>query len=151
MAALVAFEMKRKRMQRAGKYVLIYFGFSFCPDICPKELEKLTQIINLIDKEHGEVVQPIFITVDPARDTVAQVAEYCKDFHPRLIGLTGTPGLWGSGLQSQIKDVTRKFRVYFNQTARTGDEDYLVDHSIIQYFMGFKAETVLSRISSGKT
>ncbi|KAL8273593.1 hypothetical protein Esti_002415 [Eimeria stiedai] len=161
MTALVAFEMKRKRSQRAaitesitvgkpllggpwtlvdgsavlrsssdfsGKYQLIYFGFSFCPDICPKELEKLAQVINLIDKEHGEVVQPIFITVDPARDTVAQVAEYCKEFHPRLIGLTGTP--------SQIKDVTRKFRVYFNETARTGDENYLVDHSIIQYFMG---------------
>ncbi|CDJ39872.1 SCO1/SenC domain-containing protein, putative [Eimeria tenella] len=111
-----------------GFYPLIYFGFSFCPDICPKELEKLAQVVELIDKEHGEVVQPIFITVDPARDTVAQVAAYCKEFHPRLVGLTGTPG--------QIKDVTRKFRVYFNETARTGDEEYLVDHSIIQYFMG---------------
>ncbi|XP_026190025.1 protein SCO1 homolog, mitochondrial [Cyclospora cayetanensis] len=111
-----------------GKYQLVYFGFTFCPDICPKELEKLAQVIEIIDKEYGEIVQPIFITVDPARDTVAQVADYCKEFHPRLIGLTGTPG--------QIKDVTRKFRVYFNETARTGDDEYLVDHSIIQYFMG---------------
>ncbi|PHJ26040.1 sco1 protein [Cystoisospora suis] len=97
-----------------GKYQLIYFGFSFCPDICPQELEKMAQVIEII--------------VDPKRDTVAQVKAYCEEFHPRLLGFTGTP--------AQIKDVTRKFRVYFNEGIKNSEEDYLVDHSIIQYFMG---------------
>ncbi|KFG31416.1 SCO1/SenC protein [Toxoplasma gondii GAB2-2007-GAL-DOM2] len=111
-----------------GAYQLLYFGFTFCPDICPQELEKMAQVIDIIDKEFGEVVQPLFITVDPQRDTVAQVKSYCEEFHPRLIGFTGTP--------AQIKDVTRKFRVYYNEGIKSSDADYLVDHSIIQYFMG---------------
>ncbi|KEP66532.1 UNVERIFIED_CONTAM: SCO1/SenC protein [Hammondia hammondi] len=111
-----------------GAYQLLYFGFTFCPDICPQELEKMAQVIDIIDKEFGEVVQPLFITVDPQRDTVAQVKSYCEEFHPRLLGFTGTP--------AQIKDVTRKFRVYYNEGIKSSDADYLVDHSIIQYFMG---------------
>ncbi|CBZ53176.1 putative SCO1/SenC domain-containing protein [Neospora caninum Liverpool] len=111
-----------------GAYQLLYFGFTFCPDICPQELEKMAQVIDIIDKEFGEIVQPIFITVDPKRDTVAQVKSYCEEFHPRLLGFTGTP--------AQIKDVTRKFRVYYNEGIKSSDADYLVDHSIIQYFMG---------------
>ncbi|PFH33493.1 SCO1/SenC protein [Besnoitia besnoiti] len=111
-----------------GAYQLLYFGFTFCPDICPQELEKMAQVIEIIDKEYGEVVQPIFISVDPKRDTVAQVKSYCEEFHPRLLGFTGT--------SAQIKDVTRKFRVYYNEGIKSSDADYLVDHSIIQYFMG---------------
>eukprot|EP00922_Rhytidocystis_sp_ex-Travisia-forbesii_P005540 GHVS01008070.1.p1 GENE.GHVS01008070.1~~GHVS01008070.1.p1 ORF type:complete len:301 (-),score=21.71 GHVS01008070.1:217-1119(-) len=112
-----------------GKYQLLYFGFTFCPDVCPQELEKQSLVIERLDKEFGpDVIQAIFITVDPGRDTVAQVQAYCKEFHPRLLGLTGTPG--------QIKKITRLFRVYFNQGIRTDDEDYLVDHSIIHYLCG---------------
>lgn len=111
-----------------GKYQLLYFGFSFCPDVCPQELEKQSLVLEQLDKEFGPIIQPIFITVDPARDTVAQVQAYCQAFHPRLLGLTGTP--------EQIKKVTRAFRVYYNQGIRTDDEDYMVDHSIIQYLMG---------------
>lgn len=111
-----------------GKYQLVYFGFTYCPDICPQELEKQAQVIEKLDKMFGEVVQPVFITVDPGRDTLAQVKAYVREFHPRLLGLTGTP--------QQIKRVTRLFRVYFNEGIRSGEEDYLVDHSIIQYLMG---------------
>ncbi|CAD7925082.1 unnamed protein product [Amoebophrya sp. A25] len=111
-----------------GKYQLIYFGFSFCPDICPEEMEKQGMVIEKLDKMFGkDIVEPIFITVDPARDTVAQVDSYCSEFHPRLRGLTGTP--------EQVKKVTRAFRVYYNEGIRADGDDYLVDHSIIQYFM----------------
>lgn len=113
-----------------GQYLLIYFGFSFCPDICPQEMEKQTRAIELLDAEFGPVCTPVFITVDPARDTPAQVDEYLEEFHPRLVGLTGTP--------EQIKQVSRAYRVYFNEDirTRTSEQDYLIDHSIIHYFMG---------------
>jgi protein SCO1/2 len=115
-----------------GKFQLLYFGFTYCPDICPEELEKQKAVIEEIDKEFPGIVQPVFITVDPKRDTLAQTASYVKEFHPRLIGLTGAP--------NQVKRVTRLFRVYYNEGIKTmstdGDEDYLVDHSIIHYLMG---------------
>lgn len=110
-----------------GQYLLIYFGFSFCPDICPQEMEKQTIAIELLDKEFGPVATPVFITIDPKRDTVAQVDDYCKEFHPRIEGLTGTP--------EQIKKVSRAYRVYFNEGLKSSEEDYLVDHSIIHYFV----------------
>lgn len=111
-----------------GQYLLIYFGFSLCPDICPQEMEKQTQAIELLDAEFGPVVTPVFISVDPRRDTPAVVDEYCEEFHPRIVGLTGTP--------EQVKKVTRAYRVYYNEGIKTSDEDYLIDHSIIHYFMG---------------
>ncbi|CAD7928849.1 unnamed protein product [Amoebophrya sp. A120] len=111
-----------------GKYQLIYFGFTFCPDICPEEMEKQGMVIEKLDKMFGaELVEPIFISVDPGRDTVAQVDTYCSEFHKRLQGLTGSP--------EQVKKVTRAFRVYYNEGIRADGEDYLVDHSIIQYLM----------------
>jgi protein SCO1/2 len=115
-----------------GKFQLLYFGFTYCPDICPEELEKQRAVIEQVDKDFPGLVQPVFITVDPKRDTLAQTASYVREFHPRLIGLTGAP--------NQVKRVTRLFRVYYNEGIKTkstdGDEDYLVDHSIIHYLMG---------------
>ncbi|KAF4673455.1 Cu-binding protein [Perkinsus chesapeaki] len=115
--------------QLRGKFYLIYFGFTFCPDICPQELEKAGQAVDMVEKEYGAgTVVPIFVTVDPSRDTCAQTKLYLSEFDPRTIGLTGT--------HAQIKDITRKFRVYYNQGIRNDSEDYLVDHSIIHYLMG---------------
>lgn len=111
-----------------GQYLLIYFGFIFCPDICPQEMEKQTQAIEILDATIGPVCTPVFISVDPKRDTWTQVEEYCQEFHPRLAGLTGTP--------EQVKAVSRAYRVYYNEGIRNSDEDYLIDHSIIHYFMG---------------
>lgn len=111
-----------------GQYLLIYFGFVYCPDICPQEMEKQTRAIELIDEQIGPVATPVFITVDPKRDTPAAVDEYCKEFHPRIVGLTGTP--------EQIKKVSRAYRVYYNEGIKSNDQDYLVDHSIIHYFIG---------------
>jgi len=110
-----------------GQFLLIYFGFSFCPDICPQEMEKQTQAIELLDAEFGPVATPVFISVDPKRDTPAVVDEYCSEFHPRIVGLTGTA--------AQVKAVSRSYRVYYHE-AISDDKDYLIDHSIIHYFMG---------------
>jgi len=111
-----------------GQYLLLYFGFTFCPDICPQEMEKQSRVIELIDQSVGKVVSPMFISVDPKRDTPKMVDDYCKEFHPRLIGLTGTP--------EEIKTVSRAYRVYYNEGIKTDDADYLIDHSIIHYFIG---------------
>ncbi|KAI9733415.1 MAG: Cu-binding protein [Cirrosporium novae-zelandiae] len=111
-----------------GKYALIYFGFTHCPDICPEELDKMAEMIDMVRNKCGNVMLPIFITCDPARDTPEVIKEYLIEFHPKLIGLTGT---W-----QQIKDVCKAYRVYFSTPSNVkAGEDYLVDHSIYFYFM----------------
>lgn len=109
-----------------GKWTLIYFGFTHCPDICPDELQKLAAAIDKIKAKAGFEIVPVFISVDPERDTVEQVREYVKEFHPKLIGLTGDP--------DEIKKAARAYRVYYMKTEEEGS-DYLVDHSIIMYLM----------------
>lgn len=109
-----------------GKWTLMYFGFTHCPDICPEELQKLVAAVDKIKEKSGIETVPVFISVDPERDTVEQVAEYVKEFHPKLIGLTGSP--------DEIKSVARAYRVYYMKTAEE-DSDYLVDHSIVIYLM----------------
>uniref|UniRef100_K7MTL0 Thioredoxin domain-containing protein n=1 Tax=Glycine max TaxID=3847 RepID=K7MTL0_SOYBN len=109
-----------------GKWTLLYFGFTHCPDICPEELQKLAAAVDKIKEKAGIETVPVFISVDPERDTVEQVGEYVKEFHPKLIGLTGSP--------DEIKNVARAYRVYYMKTAEE-DSDYLVDHSIVIYLM----------------
>ncbi|KAH9866397.1 hypothetical protein IAQ61_008402 [Plenodomus lingam] len=111
-----------------GKYSLVYFGFSHCPDICPDELDKMALMYDKVTAECGKVLLPIMITCDPARDTPKVLKEYLAEFHPDFIGLTGK--------YEQIKDVCKAYRVYFStpQSVKPG-EDYLVDHSIYFYLM----------------
>ncbi|KAL3681909.1 hypothetical protein R1sor_024865 [Riccia sorocarpa] len=109
-----------------GNWTLVYFGFTFCPDICPDELTKLAEAVDKIEKKIGVQVVPVFISIDPERDTVEQVREYLKEFHPRLVGLTGSV--------NDIRQVAREYRVYYMKTEEEGS-DYLVDHSIIMYLM----------------
>lgn len=109
----------------------VYFGFSHCPDICPEELDKMAITLNILKRTappNSPAVLPVFITCDPARDTPAVLASYLAEFHPDIIGLTGT---W-----EQIKDVCKKYRVYFStpEGVKKG-QDYLVDHSIYFYLM----------------
>ncbi|KAM0840043.1 hypothetical protein ACQ4PT_059923 [Festuca glaucescens] len=116
-----------------GKWTLLYFGFTHCPDICPDELQKMSAALNKIkEKEKLEIV-PVFISVDPERDTVEQVHDYVKEFHEDLIGLTGT--------SEEIRKVARAYRVYYMKTEEEGS-DYLVDHSIVMYLMNPKMEFV---------
>lgn len=108
-------------------YSLIYFGFTWCPDACPTELGTMVAAIDLLGADASRVT-PIFITVDPDRDTVPVMADYVSRFHPRLVGLTGSP--------EQVQQAARAFRVYYAKAQQTSPTDYLVDHSLFVYLTG---------------
>ncbi|CAO3591375.1 unnamed protein product [Absidia cylindrospora] len=114
-----------------GRYYMVYFGFTHCPDICPEELDKMAEVVDNIkaDKDLGEgVLVPVFITCDPRRDNAEIVKEYIQDFHPDMIGFTGD--------QETIRSVAKSFRVYVSSPPNVAEgEDYLVDHSIFFYLM----------------
>jgi protein SCO1/2 len=112
-----------------GKYMLIYFGYTYCPDVCPTELGVMTQALDRLGPK-SEQVQPIFITIDPDRDTVAHMKDYVSLFHPRLVGLTGTP--------EQVREAARAYRVYYAKAPQKDGkaDDYLMDHSSFIYLMG---------------
>lgn len=117
-----------------GKFSIIYFGFTHCPDICPDELDKLGVWIDKLKKD-GIELQPIFITCDPARDSGEVIKEYLSDFHPDIIGLTGS--------YDEIKNTCKQYRVYFSTpTDVKPGQDYLVDHSIFFYLMDPEGEFV---------
>lgn len=112
-----------------GKYRIVYFGYTFCPDVCPVDLQKITQAFAQFEKKDPALaakVQPIFITVDPERDIVSVLKNYVGAFHPRLIGLTGT--------SQEIAKVAKDFAVIYGKEG-TG-KDYLVSHSRTPYLFG---------------
>ncbi len=119
-----------------GKWLLIYFGFTHCPDICPEELEKLAEVTNILYKQKNKdkyPFQPIFVSVDPERDTPELITKYLKDYSKHFIGLTGT--------REQVADMCKHYRVYFSQGPKVGD-DYIVDHAIIMYLINPNGEFV---------
>lgn len=111
-----------------GKYLLVFFGYTFCPDVCPTELTVIAEALDLLGPL-AEPIQPLFVSVDPARDTPAVLAEYVRQFHPRIVGLTG-------GLDD-IAQMARSYRAFFAKSEATKDSpDYLIDHSALAYLMG---------------
>ncbi|GAA5937356.1 SCO family protein [Sporobolomyces koalae] len=111
-----------------GKWSMVYFGFTNCPDICPEELDKMTDVVESISKSDKVDILPVFITCDPARDDLKAVKTYVQDFHPSLVGLTGP--------YEEIKKTCKAYRVYFSTPPNAKPtEDYLVDHSIFFYLM----------------
>lgn len=121
-----------------GRYRLVYFGYTYCPDVCPLDLQHIAQGLRLFEKqapERAAEVQPIFITVDPERDTPAALRNYTAAFHPRLIGLTGTP--------EQIATVAKSFAVVYSKERPKGATDYLVGHTRTPYLFGPKGEPLV--------
>lgn len=105
---------------------LVYFGYTSCPDVCPIDLFRNGEVAHLLD-EQGVAITPVFITIDPARDTPQQVAEYTDFMHPRMLGLTGS--------QEQIDVAARAYGVYAARVGEPDDPDYLMDHSSYSYLM----------------
>jgi len=111
-----------------GKYMLVYFGYTFCPDVCPTTLSEVADAMDKLGAK-ADRLQPIFISVDPKRDTPDVVKQYAAAFGPRLIGLTGTP--------EQIAAVAKEYRVYYAEhRTGPGPNDYSMDHSSVLYLMG---------------
>lgn len=116
----------------AGKPMLVYFGFTHCPDICPSGLQVISAALDKLGPD-AEKVTPLFITVDPERDTAAALAEYVTSFHPRIVGLTGTP--------DEIKDAAKAYRVYYKKVEDPGSAgQYTVDHTSFMYLMDKNGE-----------
>ncbi len=110
-----------------GKYMLVSFGYTSCPDICPAELQLMSNAMDLLGPK-ADKVTPIFITVDPQRDTVQKMASYVENFHPRMVGLTGTP--------DEIKQAASAYRVYYAKADDAASaSDYVMDHSTFLYLM----------------
>lgn len=115
----------------AGRYRLVYFGYSFCPDVCPVDLNWLMLGLKQFERQDAERaarIQPIFITVDPARDTPAVIGDYVRKFHPRLIGLTGS--------DQQIRTAADAFVVQYSRQEGSAPDAYLMAHTNAAYLMG---------------
>jgi protein SCO1/2 len=110
-----------------GKLLVLYFGYTYCPDVCPTDLKAISSAIDLLGPA-GEDVQPVFITVDPQRDTVARLRGYVSSFHPRLIALTGSA--------AQVRQVALAYKVYYANVTSGNGEPYAVDHTGFVYLVG---------------
>lgn len=104
---------------------LLYFGYTFCPDVCPLDVARNAEAIDILE-ERGKTVTPVFISIDPARDTPEVVGDFASNLHERMIGLTGSP--------EQVKAASQTFKTYYK--AHPAEDDYyLVDHSTFSYLV----------------
>jgi protein SCO1/2 len=113
--------------------MLVYFGYTYCPDVCPTELQAMSDALDRLGAK-GDAVQPIFITTDPERDTQEQLRLYVESFHPRLLGLTGS--------LEQVRAAARAYKVYFAKRPQS-DGEYLVDHSSFVFLMSRDGKYVM--------
>ena len=120
-----------------GRYRIVYFGYAYCPDVCPLDVQRMMQGYERFKAEEPELaadVQPIFITIDPERDTPAVVGEFARAFSDDLIGLTGTA--------EQVDQAAKAFAVYYQKGPESSGGGYLMDHSRIAYLMGRDGEPI---------
>ena len=112
-----------------GQYIFVYFGFTYCPDICPTELQVMTEALNMMDKKQADQVKILLVSIDPERDTPKQLASYVRNFHKNTIGLTGS--------KAQVKQMAKAYRAYYKKVEDKENPDgYTMDHSSIVYVMG---------------
>ncbi|NJM33934.1 MAG: SCO family protein [Rhodomicrobium sp.] len=119
--------------QFRGKYMLVFFGYTYCPDICPAELQVMSAAMEKLGAK-ADRVAPIFITIDPERDDVATMSGYVSNFDKRFVGLTGTA--------EEIKAAASAYRVYYAKADGGAPDAYLMDHSTFVYLMDPKGEYV---------
>ncbi|MEP7349737.1 MAG: SCO family protein [Sphingorhabdus sp.] len=122
---------KRSYVEFDGQYRIVYFGYTNCPDICTPDVQNLMAGLKAFEKTAPELakkIQPIFITVDPKRDTPEILKQFTSAFHPRLIGLTGT--------ETEITDAAKKFAVYYDRVEGSQPDAYVMSHSQAPYLMG---------------
>jgi protein SCO1/2 len=105
---------------------LVYFGYTFCPDVCPMDVARNVVVVEIL-ADAGLTVKPVFITIDPARDTVDYLADFVANNHPEMVGLTGTA--------EQIAKAARAYKVYYRKQPSEDEDYYLMDHSSFSYFM----------------
>ena len=110
-----------------GQWLLVYFGYTHCPDICPTTLLAISQVLRKLGPESG-AVRPIFISLDPERDKPEDVDEFVRSFDPAIIGLTGTA--------SEVAAVAREYRVFYQKVPTENSSDYFLNHSSYVYLMG---------------
>lgn len=114
----------------AGRWRIVYFGYTYCPDICPTDARNIGAGLKRFeerDPERGGLVTPLFVTVDPARDTPAVLAKFTDAFHPRMVGLTGAP--------DEIARAAKGYAVYFTKGETAPGGGYLMDHQRVTYLM----------------
>jgi cytochrome oxidase Cu insertion factor (SCO1/SenC/PrrC family) len=117
-----------------GRYMLVFFGYTSCPDICPAGLQLISAALENLGPK-ADRITPIFISVDPARDTPEKLADYVKNFSPRLVGLTGTP--------EEVAAVAKAYKVYYKKKPNpSSPDDYAMDHTGIIYLMDPNGEFV---------
>ena len=105
---------------------LVYFGYTFCPDVCPMDVARNVVAVEIL-ADAGLTVKPVFITIDPARDTVDYLADFVANNHPEMVGLTGTA--------EQIAKAARAYKVYYRKQPSEDEDYYLMDHSSFSYFL----------------
>lgn len=121
----------------AGRYRLMYFGYTYCPDVCPVDLQKLMAGYKQLEDSDPELaakIAPIFVSVDPERDTPPVLKQYVTAFSPKLIGLTGTP--------DQIAKVAKEYAIVYSKEQKPGATDYLMNHSRVAYLFGPKGDPI---------
>lgn len=118
-----------------GKFMLVYFGFTYCPDVCPTELQHIAGALDIIGPKRRKNIIPLFVTIDPERDTRELMASYVENFHPDLVGLVGTA--------EQINKMGKAYRVYFKKVEEKDSPDgYTMDHSALVFLMDDKGQYV---------
>ncbi|MES9940187.1 MAG: SCO family protein [Candidatus Thiodiazotropha sp. 6PLUC2] len=125
-----------------GQVVLLYFGYTWCPDICPTNLALISTILDEMSEAERAKVQPIFVSVDPARDSVDRLKEYVEYFHPKLLGVTAS--------EPVIREVAERYGAAYKLHQEEGEANYVVDHSADTYLVGTDGE-LINTIPHGAT